>query len=47
VRCHRFLYIPTFHCMNLAMAINTVLYDRMAKGSSAGRPSDVRFISDN
>ena len=47
VRCHRFLYIPTYHCMNLAMAVNTVLYDRMLKGPVEARPADKRFISDN
>lgn len=26
--CHRFLKIPTRHCLNLAMAVGTVLYDR-------------------
>lgn len=29
--CHRFLLIPTKHCLNLAAAVNVVLYDRMAK----------------
>ena len=29
--CHRFLVIPTIHCLNLAAAINVVLYDRQNK----------------
>lgn len=29
--CHRFVVIPTRHCLNLAMAVGTVLYDRAAK----------------
>lgn len=30
-QCHEFVTIPTFHCMNLAAAVNVVLYDRMLK----------------
>ncbi len=30
-QCHRFVAIPTRHCLNLAMAVATVLYDRQAK----------------
>jgi len=26
--CHRFVMIPTKHCLNLAVAVNTVLYQR-------------------
>jgi tRNA(Leu) C34 or U34 (ribose-2'-O)-methylase TrmL len=29
--CHRFVVIPTEHCLNLAAAVNVVLYDRMMK----------------
>lgn len=29
--CHRFVIIPTRHCLNLAAAVNIVLYDRMQK----------------
>lgn len=29
--CWRFVAIPTQHCLNLAMAVATVLYDRQAK----------------
>lgn len=31
VRCHRFVVIPTHHCLNLAAAVNIVLYDRRIK----------------
>jgi tRNA(Leu) C34 or U34 (ribose-2'-O)-methylase TrmL len=30
-QCHRFLVIPTRHCVNLSAAVYTVLYDRHAK----------------
>jgi tRNA(Leu) C34 or U34 (ribose-2'-O)-methylase TrmL len=30
-RCHRFVSIPTRHCLNLGAAINVVLYDRCLK----------------
>ena len=29
--CHRFVTIPTKHCLNLSAAVNTVLYDRLCK----------------
>lgn len=29
--CHRFVVIPTRHCVNLAAAVYTVLYDRQCK----------------
>lgn len=29
--CHHFVQIPGEHCLNLAAAINVVLYDRLAK----------------
>ena len=29
--CHRFVAIPTLNCLNLAMAVGTVLYDRHVK----------------
>lgn len=34
--CHQFIQIPAFHCLNLAAAVYTVLYDRMAKRVAAG-----------
>ncbi len=30
--CHRFVVIPTRHCVNLAAAVYLVLYDRLTKG---------------
>lgn len=29
--CHRFVKIPTLHCLNLAVAITTIFYDRAYK----------------
>lgn len=29
--CHRFVVIPTRHCLNLATAVSTVLWDRFVK----------------
>lgn len=34
--CHRFVIIPTAHCLNLAAAVNVILYDRMLKGLRNG-----------
>ncbi len=34
--CHRFVWIPTHHCLNLAAAVNVVLYDRRLKRVTAG-----------
>jgi tRNA(Leu) C34 or U34 (ribose-2'-O)-methylase TrmL len=34
--CHRFLAIPAAHCLNLAAAVNVVLYDRRMKRQLAG-----------
>jgi tRNA(Leu) C34 or U34 (ribose-2'-O)-methylase TrmL len=31
--CHRFVKIPTEHCLNLAVAVNIILYDRKMKES--------------
>jgi tRNA(Leu) C34 or U34 (ribose-2'-O)-methylase TrmL len=31
--CHRFLRIPSKHCLSLGNAVNIVLYDRMVKAS--------------
>jgi len=35
--CQRFLVIPSRHCLNLSMAIGTVLYDRRSKEMINGR----------
>ena len=29
--CHRFVVIPSLHCLNLAAAVNVILYDRRTK----------------
>lgn len=34
--CHRFVVIPSRHCLNLATAVATVFYDRAAKRHAAG-----------
>jgi tRNA(Leu) C34 or U34 (ribose-2'-O)-methylase TrmL len=34
--CHRFVVIPTHHCLNLAAAANVVLHDRRVKRMLAG-----------
>lgn len=34
--CHRFVILPTRHCVNLAAAAYLVLYDRLAKRVAAG-----------
>lgn len=36
VLCHRFLILPTAHCINLAAAVNCVLMDRRVKRQQAG-----------
>jgi tRNA(Leu) C34 or U34 (ribose-2'-O)-methylase TrmL len=36
LRCHRFVFIPTHHCLNLAAAVNVILYDRRLKRHLAG-----------
>jgi tRNA(Leu) C34 or U34 (ribose-2'-O)-methylase TrmL len=35
--CHQHVIIPTRHCLNLAVAIGTVLYDRNMKRALAGK----------
>jgi tRNA(Leu) C34 or U34 (ribose-2'-O)-methylase TrmL len=35
--CHRFVVIPTRHCLNLATAVATVLWDRDSKNWLAGK----------
>jgi tRNA(Leu) C34 or U34 (ribose-2'-O)-methylase TrmL len=29
--CHHFIYIPSYHCLNLSAALNVVLYDRVRR----------------
>ena len=38
-RCHRFVVIPSFECLNLAASVATILYDRMAKMPGEARPA--------
>lgn len=40
-KCHRFVMIPSYHCLNLAGAVYTVLYDRTAKRRLAGLEDEV------
>jgi tRNA(Leu) C34 or U34 (ribose-2'-O)-methylase TrmL len=37
-RCHRFVVIPSFECLNLATSVAALLYDRMAKMPAEARP---------
>ncbi len=34
--CHRFVVVPVAHCLNLAAAVNVVLYDRRVKRQRLG-----------
>lgn len=38
-RCHRFVVIPSYECLNLATSVAAILYDRMAKMPASARPS--------
>ena len=45
--CHRFVQIPTKHCLNLATAVTAVLYDRMVKTGERFELAEERgFIDD-
>lgn len=35
-KCHRFVVIPTRHCLNLATAVATVIWDRYSKRAGDG-----------
>lgn len=37
VLCHRFVHIPAHHCLNLAAAVNVILYDRRVKRQMTGQ----------
>jgi tRNA(Leu) C34 or U34 (ribose-2'-O)-methylase TrmL len=43
--CHHFIFIPTHFCLNLAAAVNVVLYDRLLKRIWAGK-EEVLSIND-
>lgn len=38
-RCHRFIVIPSFECLNLATSVAALLYDRMTKMPPQERPA--------
>lgn len=42
--CHRFVHIPARHCLNLAAAINVVLFDRLSKRQRNGICDVVRDL---
>jgi len=44
--CHRFVVIPTRHCLNLATACSTVLWDRIIKKHIKGDNVDFTMTSD-
>ena len=37
-RCHRFVVLPSYECLNLANSVAALLYDRMAKMPAGQRP---------
>jgi tRNA(Leu) C34 or U34 (ribose-2'-O)-methylase TrmL len=39
--CHRFVVIPTKHCLNLATAVATILWDRQYKSWLGGEPGEL------
>ena len=39
--CHRFVIIPTQHCLNLATAVATVMYDRQYKRWLEGKDTEI------
>lgn len=41
MHCHRFIFIPSAHCLNLSVALGTVLYDRRAKRIREGKESPI------
>ena len=46
-RADSVVYIPTIGCLNVAMAVNVVLYDRLAKSGSAIASNDLICQSRN
>jgi tRNA(Leu) C34 or U34 (ribose-2'-O)-methylase TrmL len=43
--CHRFVVIPGNHCLNLATAVATLLWDRVAKGYADGTIDPTSFTT--
>jgi tRNA(Leu) C34 or U34 (ribose-2'-O)-methylase TrmL len=44
-KCHKFVVIPVRHCMNLATAVSTVLYDRLFKQYLNGKDEEQLFTT--
>lgn len=44
--CHRFVVIPLRHCLNLACAVQTVMWDRAVKLGETVDPQDARAYVD-
>jgi tRNA(Leu) C34 or U34 (ribose-2'-O)-methylase TrmL len=40
--CHRFVVIPSASCLNLAAAVNVILYDRISKAGVVMNPANTR-----
>jgi tRNA(Leu) C34 or U34 (ribose-2'-O)-methylase TrmL len=45
VECHRFVVIPTRHCLNLATAVSTVLWDRTCKRYGSGLCDPAEYLT--
>jgi tRNA(Leu) C34 or U34 (ribose-2'-O)-methylase TrmL len=46
-QCHRFLIIPVKHCLNLATAVATVMWDRASKlNTGLAEPTDFKVSSE-
>ena len=45
--CHRFVVIPTRHCVNLAAAVYMVLYDRMVKSGNLLELNESRGVEND
>jgi len=43
--CHRFIIIPSKHCLNLAAAVYLILYDRISKLGALNK-QDILTIED-
>src|SRR5439155_9598099 len=44
--CHRFVTIPSHHCLNLAAAINVIGYDRRSEERRVGKECRSRGVTD-
>jgi tRNA(Leu) C34 or U34 (ribose-2'-O)-methylase TrmL len=43
--CHRFVQIPGKHCLNLAAAVNIVLYTRFVRGMYGWSETDAQLVT--